>query len=177
MHLNRAILPVLWRDPVSSKPAEHFRSTPGGYFHGRVAKAKDGELNLTRTVWGLRQTTASGSPRGCSHPGSPSCARVPDQTRPAPECGRVAIGRRRQVRVRWVVLVTSRPTLLGVSLSLDRETGKPGLPPFGVFLVHETDPRMMRLCLLVRATLAPGSCDRQAVEMRPARPPTPRIFA
>src|SRR5208283_2062967 len=25
---------------VSTKPAEHFRTTPGGYFHGMVAKAK-----------------------------------------------------------------------------------------------------------------------------------------
>jgi replication initiation protein RepC len=39
---------------VSAKPAEHFRSTPGGYFHGMVAKAKTGELNLGRTIWGLR---------------------------------------------------------------------------------------------------------------------------
>jgi replication initiation protein RepC len=39
---------------VSAKPAEHFRSTPGGYFHGMVAKAKAGELNLGRTIWGLR---------------------------------------------------------------------------------------------------------------------------
>jgi replication initiation protein RepC len=58
---------------VSAKPAGHFRSTPGGYFHGMVAKAKAGELNLARTVWGLRQTAASGSRRGFSHPGSPSC--------------------------------------------------------------------------------------------------------
>jgi Replication protein C C-terminal region len=58
---------------VSVKPAGHFRSTPGGYFHGMVAKAKAGELNLARTVWGLRQTAASGSRRGFSHPGSPSC--------------------------------------------------------------------------------------------------------
>jgi replication initiation protein RepC len=36
---------------VSAKPAEHFRSTSGGYFHGMVAKAKAGELNLGRTVW------------------------------------------------------------------------------------------------------------------------------
>jgi replication initiation protein RepC len=35
---------------VSAKPAEHFRSTPGGYFHGMVAKAKTGELNLGRTI-------------------------------------------------------------------------------------------------------------------------------
>jgi replication initiation protein RepC len=39
---------------VSAKPADHFRTTPGGYFHGMVAKAKAGELNLSRTIWGLR---------------------------------------------------------------------------------------------------------------------------
>jgi replication initiation protein RepC len=53
---------------VSAKPAEHFRSTPGGYFHGMVAKAKAGELNLARTVWGLRQGAASKSRRGSSRP-------------------------------------------------------------------------------------------------------------
>ena len=40
---------------VSAKPAEHFRTTPGGYFHGMVAKAKAGQLNLARTIWGLRE--------------------------------------------------------------------------------------------------------------------------
>ena len=44
---------------VSAKPAEHFRSTPGGYFHGMVAKAKAGELNLGRTIWGLRDATGT----------------------------------------------------------------------------------------------------------------------
>jgi replication initiation protein RepC len=39
---------------VSAKPAGHFRSSPGGYFHGMVEKAKAGELNLARTIWGLR---------------------------------------------------------------------------------------------------------------------------
>jgi replication initiation protein RepC len=39
---------------VSAKPADHFKSSPGGYFHGMVSKAKSGELNLARTVWGLR---------------------------------------------------------------------------------------------------------------------------
>jgi replication initiation protein RepC len=39
---------------VSVKPAGHFQSSPGGYFHGMVAKAKTGELNLVRTIWGLR---------------------------------------------------------------------------------------------------------------------------
>lgn len=46
---------------VSAKPAEHFRSTPGGYFQGMVAKA--GELNLARTVWGLRQVRSPNSHR------------------------------------------------------------------------------------------------------------------
>ena len=53
---------------VSAKPAEHFRSTPGGYFHGMVAKAKSGQLNLARTFWGLRQTAAAKSRRGASKP-------------------------------------------------------------------------------------------------------------
>jgi replication initiation protein RepC len=39
---------------VSTKDPEHFRTTPGGYFHGMVAKAKAGELNLDRTLWGMR---------------------------------------------------------------------------------------------------------------------------
>ena len=44
---------------VSAKPAEHFRTSPGGYFHGMVVKAKAGELNLVRTIWGLRQAKAT----------------------------------------------------------------------------------------------------------------------
>lgn len=40
---------------VSAKDPEHFRTSPGGYFHGMVTKAKAGELNLFRTIWGLRQ--------------------------------------------------------------------------------------------------------------------------
>lgn len=40
---------------ISAKDPGHFRTTPGGYFHGMVAKAKAGELNLSRTIWGLRQ--------------------------------------------------------------------------------------------------------------------------
>jgi len=43
---------------VSTKEAEHFRTTPGGYFHGMVAKAKAGELHLERTVWALRRAAA-----------------------------------------------------------------------------------------------------------------------
>jgi replication initiation protein RepC len=38
---------------VSAKPAEYFRTSPGGYFHGMVTNA--GDLNLVRTIWGLRQ--------------------------------------------------------------------------------------------------------------------------
>jgi replication initiation protein RepC len=40
---------------VSTKEPEHFRTTPGGYFHGMVQKAKAGELHLERTVWAMRR--------------------------------------------------------------------------------------------------------------------------
>ena len=40
---------------VSAKEAEHFKSSPGGYFHGMVAKAKAGELHLERTMWAMRR--------------------------------------------------------------------------------------------------------------------------
>jgi replication initiation protein RepC len=55
---------------VSTKRPEHFRTTPGGYFHGMVQKAKAGELHLERTVWALRraaqpiQTPRGGQGRG-----------------------------------------------------------------------------------------------------------------
>jgi replication initiation protein RepC len=42
---------------VSTKDPEHFRTSPGGYFHGMVAKAKAGELHLERTVWALRRAS------------------------------------------------------------------------------------------------------------------------
>jgi replication initiation protein RepC len=42
---------------VSTKDPEHFRTTPGGYFRGMVTKAKAGELNLDRTLWGMRRAT------------------------------------------------------------------------------------------------------------------------
>jgi len=42
---------------VSTKEPEHFRTSPGGYFHGMVAKAIAGELHLDRTVWALRQAS------------------------------------------------------------------------------------------------------------------------
>ena len=40
---------------VSTKEPEHFTASPGGYFHGMVAKAKAGELHLERTVWAMRR--------------------------------------------------------------------------------------------------------------------------
>jgi replication initiation protein RepC len=40
---------------VSAKAAEHFRTTPGGYFYGMLAKAKTGQLHLERTVWAMRR--------------------------------------------------------------------------------------------------------------------------
>ena len=40
---------------VSTKDQEHFTTSPGGYFHGMVAKARAGELHLERTVWALRR--------------------------------------------------------------------------------------------------------------------------
>ena len=45
-----------------TKDPEHFRTTPGGYFHGMVQKAKAGELHLERTVWAMRRA-AQPNPR------------------------------------------------------------------------------------------------------------------
>lgn len=39
---------------VSTKDPDHFTRTAGHYFHGMVQRAKKGELNLHRTIWGLR---------------------------------------------------------------------------------------------------------------------------
>ena len=39
---------------VSTKDPEHFKSSPGGYFNGMVAKHVAGDLRLERTVWALR---------------------------------------------------------------------------------------------------------------------------
>lgn len=47
---------------VSTKPDGHFRGSPGGYFHGMVAKARTGELNLGRTIWGMRSGIAKPAP-------------------------------------------------------------------------------------------------------------------
>jgi replication initiation protein RepC len=50
---------------VSMKPAEHFTSSPGGYFHGMVARARAGTLNLSRTIWGFKGSQdSSRRPRG-----------------------------------------------------------------------------------------------------------------
>jgi replication initiation protein RepC len=62
---------------VSTKDPAHFRTTAGGYFHGMVIKAKAGELNLDRTLWGMRRAndpgprtkSANGTGRG-GHPAS-----------------------------------------------------------------------------------------------------------
>jgi replication initiation protein RepC len=40
---------------VSTKDPEHFSSSPGGYFHGMVAKHLAGKLHLDRTVWAMRR--------------------------------------------------------------------------------------------------------------------------
>ena len=42
---------------VSTKEPKHFRTSPGGYFHGMVAKARAGDLHLERTVWALRRAS------------------------------------------------------------------------------------------------------------------------
>ena len=47
---------------VSIKDPGHFRTTPGGYFHGMVTKAKAGALNLDRTLWGMRRAQAPKPP-------------------------------------------------------------------------------------------------------------------
>src|SRR6201994_1916383 len=61
---------------VSAKPAAHFRTSPGGYFHGMVRKAKAGELNLVRTIWGLRQAKAARPPGAATRTGGASPPRL-----------------------------------------------------------------------------------------------------
>ena len=53
---------------VSTKEAEYFRTSPGGYFHGMVAKAKAGELHLERTVWAMRRASEPEHGRGLAPP-------------------------------------------------------------------------------------------------------------
>jgi replication initiation protein RepC len=40
---------------VSTKVPDYFKSSPGGYFYGMVARHIAGELHLERTVWALRR--------------------------------------------------------------------------------------------------------------------------
>jgi replication initiation protein RepC len=54
---------------VSTKEAEHFQTSPGGYFHGMVAKAKAGELHLERTVWALWRASEPEYHRGTGRGG------------------------------------------------------------------------------------------------------------
>ncbi|MCI0429687.1 MAG: replication protein C [Rhodospirillales bacterium] len=42
---------------VSTKPEASFRSSPGAYFHGMIARAEQGELYLERSIFGLRERT------------------------------------------------------------------------------------------------------------------------
>jgi replication initiation protein RepC len=44
---------------VSTKDREYFRTTPAGYFHGMLQRAKAGELHLDRSIWALRQAKRS----------------------------------------------------------------------------------------------------------------------
>ena len=61
---------------VSTKQPDHFRTSPGGYFHGMVVKAKTGQLHLDRTVWALRHASESECGRGR---GGASARRSSDQ--------------------------------------------------------------------------------------------------
>lgn len=56
---------------VSSKEAEHFQTTPGGYFHGMVVKARAGQLHLERTLWALRRGSLEGGNRRGGRKGEP----------------------------------------------------------------------------------------------------------
>jgi replication initiation protein RepC len=48
---------------LSTKEPAQLRTTAGGYFRGMVTKAKAGELNLDRTLWGLRRAGAPATVR------------------------------------------------------------------------------------------------------------------
>jgi replication initiation protein RepC len=53
---------------VSTKEPEHFRTSPGGYFCGMVAKARAGDLHLDRTVWAMRRASQPGLGRPAHRP-------------------------------------------------------------------------------------------------------------
>ena len=59
---------------VSTKDPEHFRTTPGGYFHGMVLKAKTGELHLDRTLWAMRWAAEAKSAQASWNRGQPLSA-------------------------------------------------------------------------------------------------------
>ena len=61
---------------VSTKDPAHFRTTAGGYFHGMVAKAKAGALNLDRTLWAMRRAT---EPKPRSQPATGGGGRRPSE--------------------------------------------------------------------------------------------------
>ncbi len=71
---------------VSTKDPEHFRTTPGGYFRGMIKKAEARELNLDRTIWGLR-TSRSDAAKGKA---SATAHRQPGRTYPRPSAGATA---------------------------------------------------------------------------------------
>ena len=56
---------------VSTKEPEHFRTSPGGYFHGMVAKARAGELHLERTIWAMRRASQPEAYQRGSRAGDP----------------------------------------------------------------------------------------------------------
>jgi hypothetical protein len=88
---------------VSTKEVAHFQTSPGGYFHGMVTKAKAGELHLERTVWALRrgsepeqqQASAAAARRGgyrapcpCSTVAAAPVLGIEDQPPPLPRYSR-----------------------------------------------------------------------------------------
>ena len=52
---------------VSTKPDTSFRSSPGAYFYGMIARTEQGELYLERNIFGRRERTY-GPRRGQRHP-------------------------------------------------------------------------------------------------------------
>ena len=64
---------------VSTKDPAHFRTTPGGYFHGMVTKAKAGELNLDRTLWAMRRAAEPKPPPKIARKGAegPNLRKLP----------------------------------------------------------------------------------------------------
>jgi replication initiation protein RepC len=51
---------------VSAKPPNHFRGSPGAYFHGMVARAKAGELHPSGTIWAIRGHSAAEDTRNAT---------------------------------------------------------------------------------------------------------------